>query len=96
MLSTLTVDLPMLVIRIFFGRLVVPTGWFPKPRLLGVNWMKVPVPVSVTVCGLPGALSLIEREALKKPLLVGLNLKVRVQFTRVQDRRAVVGLEKVS
>lgn len=33
-----TATLPLLLRLIFFAGLVVPTGWFPKLKLVGLNW----------------------------------------------------------
>jgi hypothetical protein len=46
-------------------------------KLRGDHWRKVLRPVSGMVCGLPGALSVIETEAVRTPLrAVGLNVTV--------------------
>ena len=57
MLVMFTAAPPLLVSVILFGRLLVPTGWLPKVTFVGTSCTKVPVPVSGTFCGLPGALS---------------------------------------
>ena len=54
-----------------WAALVDPTAWLPKVRLVGVSVMSVPTPVSATVCGLPEALSVIDRVAVRLFLLVG-------------------------
>jgi hypothetical protein len=46
---------------------------------VGVTLTPVPVPVSDTVCGLPGALSLTETEALLDPVVVGRKVTLIVQ-----------------
>jgi len=60
--------------------LVVPTGWFPKLKLLGesVTEGDVPVPLSETVCGLPVALSVTETVPLVLPVTVGAKLTLIV------------------
>ena len=76
----LTDTSPLLATVIVFARLFVPTGWLPKFTVVGVNCMYVPVPVSDTFCGLPGALSVIEREPVSMPIVVGLKLTLMVQL----------------
>jgi hypothetical protein len=40
----------------------------------------VPVPVRATTCGLPGALSLTDNEAVRAPVAVGRKVTLNVQF----------------
>ncbi len=40
----------------------------------------MPVPLKLTVCGLPGSLSLMTRAADRAPAALGLNAKLMVQF----------------
>jgi hypothetical protein len=55
--------------------LAVPTGWLANVRLLGLTLaaggMTVPVPMSVTLCGLPPAVLLITRLAPRLPAALG-------------------------
>ena len=51
-----------------------------KPRLAGLNSTTVPVPVRLTVCGLPAALSVIDNVPVRGPLCVGLKVTLMVQF----------------
>jgi hypothetical protein len=60
--------------------LVVPTVTEPKLKLLGVSSAVVPVPLSGTCCGLPAALSVTVKFALRAPVVDGLNVKLTVQF----------------
>ena len=53
-------------------RLLVPTGWLPKRKLIVLSSASVPVPFKLTVCGLGGALSLTLRAAIRRPIAVGL------------------------
>jgi hypothetical protein len=73
---------PLLVSVTLFPALVVPMSWVPNARLVGlrVTAGAVPVPVRATVCGLPLALSVIEREAVSLPLMVGLKVTEMVQL----------------
>src|SRR6516225_3423778 len=48
--------------------------------LRGPYWRKVPRPFRGTVCGLPGALSVIETDAVRTPCAVGLNVTVMRQL----------------
>jgi hypothetical protein len=64
---------------IVFARLVVPVGWLPKPRLIGVSCTAVPIPANATFCGLAGALSVTEIAPLNDPIVVGRKVTVNVQ-----------------
>lgn len=64
----------------YLGGLVVFTGCVPKFTLVGVSCTNVPVPDSGTLCGLSGALSVMEIEPLSGPLVVGLNVTFAVQL----------------
>ena len=60
----------------------VPTGWFPKARLVGERPSSgaVPVPERLTVCGLPLALSVMVTEAARLPLAKGVNVTLIVHL----------------
>jgi len=60
--------------------LVTPVATSAKLRLAGANLAVVPTPVSGTSCGLPLALSVTLRLALRAPVAVGLNVTVKVQL----------------
>ena len=64
MLLMVSVEVPWLVKVTDCAELLVPTDWLAKVRESGERPMTgaVAVPVKVTFCGLPGALSLIETE----------------------------------
>ena len=62
------------------GSLVVPTVTLPKLTLVGLKPANVPVPLSATVCGLPGALSLNDSVPVRSPLIVGLKAMSTVQL----------------
>ena len=70
----------MLVTVTICGGLLVPTLNEPKDRLVGntVTWL--PLPLRLTVCGLPAALSVIASVPLRKPPLVGLKVTDIEQF----------------
>ena len=70
---------PRLVIVTICALPAVPTAWLAKVRLVGVTDTPVPVPVRATVCGLPGALSAIESEALRAPVATGRKVTLIVQ-----------------
>ena len=57
-----------------------PTATVPKFKLVADSFAAVPVPVSGSVCGLPTAVSVMLRFAVRAPLAVGLNVTVMVQF----------------
>jgi hypothetical protein len=63
-----------------FGALVVSTGCGPKLRNVAESRTAVPVPLKLTVCGLPGSLSRMTRVADRTPAAVGLNATVIVQL----------------
>ena len=63
-----------------FGRLVVPSPTEPKFKLVGESFAVVPIPLSVTFCGLPEALSLMLSAAVRVPDAVGLNLTLILQL----------------
>jgi hypothetical protein len=59
----------------------VPTVWLLKVRLEGETEAAgaTPVPLKLTVCGLPLALSLMESDALRVPTAIGVNVTLIVQ-----------------
>jgi|SRR5438876_150234 len=73
---------PVFVRVTVFGALVVPTFTFPKLRLVGERLTAgaVPVPVRLTVCGLPLALSVTVKLAAHVPEAVGVNVTLKVQL----------------
>ena len=62
--------------------LVVPTVWLLKVRLEvdSAAAGALPVPLRLTVCGLPLALSAIPREAVRDPVPAGVNVTLRAQL----------------
>jgi len=62
--------------------LVVPTFWLLNVRLVGETLVvdAAPVPVRLTVCGLPGALSKMLIDAVRAPAAVGVNVTLIVQL----------------
>jgi len=87
MLVMLKGALPVLLRVTVCAPLVVPTGWLPKPRLVGerlttgaVAAVDVPVPERLTVCGLPLALSVMLTEAVRLPLAGGVKVTLIVQW----------------
>jgi hypothetical protein len=76
-----SVTLCLLVRVNVFGRLVVPTVVPGNVTLAGANVTgSTPVPDSGTVCGLPGALSVIVRFPVRSPSWVGVNVTLITQF----------------
>ena len=59
---------------------LVFTGWLPKVTLAGEKLTSVPAPVRDTVCGLPGALSVIVNVPFNVPRPDGLNLTSKWQL----------------
>jgi hypothetical protein len=81
MSEMLTKELPVLESVTVCGVLVKPTPSGPNVRLLGetvtTGW--TPVPVRLTVCGLPLALSVMASDALREPAAVGVNVTLMPQ-----------------
>jgi len=82
MLVMLKTVLPVLLSVTGCTALVVPMDWLPKARLVAVRLTAgpVPVPVRLTVCGLPLALSVMLTEAVRVPGAEGVNLTLIVQL----------------
>jgi hypothetical protein len=82
MLVMLTVP-PLVLFRVTLcAALIVPTGWRPKARVEAerLTTEAVPVPVRLTICGLPGALSLMLTAAVRLPTPEGVNVTLIVQL----------------
>jgi len=62
--------------------LVVFSGWLPNDRVAGETETvaATPVPLRATVCGLPVALSAIDRLAVLAPAVVGRKVTLMVQL----------------
>ena len=71
---------PTFVSVTVFGPLVTPMATVPKLKLVGESFAVVPIPLSGTCCGLPEALSVTLRAALRVPLAVGLKVTLIVQL----------------
>jgi hypothetical protein len=78
----LTGPVPVLVRVTLCAELVVPTSWLPKVSDVGETLAvrETPVPLRLTVCGLPLASSLMLREALRLPVAVGVKVTLMVQL----------------
>ncbi len=74
--------LPLFVSVTFCAPLVVPTSWLLKATLVGERLTAgpIPVPVKVTLCGLPLALSLMLTAAVRVPVAAGVNVTLMVQL----------------
>jgi hypothetical protein len=85
MLIPVSGALPVLERVTLLVLLVVPTRWFPKLRLVaerltaGADDEDAPVPVRVTFCGLPAALSVMVIEPLRVPVAVGVKVTLILQ-----------------
>ena len=82
MLVMVKLTLPVFVRVMVCGKLVVPWVWLAKVRVPveRLATEAVPVPVSVTKWGLPGALSTILIEAERPKMAVGVNVTLMVQL----------------
>ena len=84
MLLMVRAALPLLVSVTVCAALVVLTCWFPKLKLVGLRSTAgadavVPEPLKATDCGLPEALSMKVRLALRLPVAVGVKVTLMVQ-----------------
>ena len=84
MLVKVSAALPVLESVTGVDALVVLIVWLPKAagveRLATGVGAVVPVPESVTLCGLPAALSVTERDPVRVPVAVGVNVTLIVQL----------------
>jgi len=81
-----------LVIVIVWNALVVPTGAVNVVIVVGETTTGVPPdPVSVIVCGLPGALSVTDSVAVRVPLAIGVNVTFSAQVFPVGAAFRVLG-----
>jgi len=71
---------PTLVSITVFAALVVPMATVPILRLVGESFAVVPIPLRVTFCGLPAALSVTLSAAVRVPDAVGLNVTLMLQL----------------
>ena len=60
--------------------LVAPIATVPKLKLVGESFAVVPIPLRLTFCGLPAALSLTLSTAVRVPDAVGLNVTLIAQL----------------
>src|SRR5258708_10052931 len=74
------VIVPTLVSVTVFAGLDVPRTTVPTLRLVSESFAVVPIPVRPTFCGLPAALSVTLRAAVRVPLAVGLNVTLMLQL----------------
>jgi hypothetical protein len=84
-LVTSTASVPGFESVTAWAGLVVPTPWVLNVRLLGTSVTAGPVglvavPLKLTDCGLPGALSAMLTEAVSAPVAVGLKVTLMVQL----------------
>ena len=79
MLLILSTVLPVLL-SVVVSVLELALFTLPKLRLVGLNSTTVPEPVRLTVCGLPAALSVIDKVPVRGPLCVGLKVTLMVQL----------------
>ncbi len=85
MLLIVSGAVPLLVSVTACAALVLPTCWLPKLRLVGERVTAgavgaTPVPVRLTLCGLPAALSVIDTVPVRVPVAVGVNVTLIVQL----------------
>ncbi len=83
-LVTLKAALPELVRVTVCAALLAPTDWFPKARVVGETLAPraalAPVPVRLSVWGLPPALSAMLRVAVRDPLAAGVKVTLIVHL----------------
>lgn len=78
--AIVNVVVPTFVNVTILAAVVVPTDTEPKLKLVGESFAVVPVPLSETCCGLPAALSVTLRAALREPIAPGLKVTLMVQL----------------
>jgi len=71
---------PTFVSVTVLAELVTQTATVPKLKVVGESLAVVPIPLSETFCGLPAALSVTLKVALRLPDAVGLNVMLMVQL----------------
>jgi hypothetical protein len=74
------VVVPTFVRVTVFAGLVASSPTEPKFKLVGESFAVVPIPLNVTFCGLPAALSLTLNAAVRVPDAVGLKVTLIVQL----------------
>jgi hypothetical protein len=74
------VFVPTFVRVTVFGRLVAPIPTEPKFKLVGKSFAVVPIPLRLTFCGLPAALSAMLSAAVRVPEAVGLKVMLMTQL----------------
>ena len=79
MLENVSGVVPLFVTVTSWGLLTVPTAWDPNERLEADRDTVEVLPVKFTTWGLPGALSVITRDAFRIPWPVGVKDTVIVQ-----------------
>src|SRR5215472_7384225 len=62
------------------GGHVLGSSWQEKDRLVGTSLTTLPVPLTLAVCGLPGALSFTDKIAVREPGRVGWKVTLIVQL----------------
>src|SRR2546421_13059820 len=82
MLPMVKAAVPVLVNVTAWAALVTLMSWLPKLRLAGFRptAAAVPVPLTLTLCGLSCALSVMETLAVRLPVAVGVNVALMVQL----------------
>jgi hypothetical protein len=97
-LAIVKVAVPVLLRVKLSGELPVAAGWLGKVKLVGERPARgaVPVPVTLTVCGLFVALSVKVKVAVRLPAVVGVNVKLTVQlaFTASELPHVLPGIPK--
>jgi hypothetical protein len=82
MLESVNAAEPVLLSVMFCAGLVVLISWLANVRLVGESVMAAvaPVPLRLTLCGLPLALSVIVMAPVRVPVAVGVNVTLIVQL----------------
>src|SRR5256712_666884 len=80
--GTLSAALPVLFSVTVCAALVVFTSWLANVKLVGERLTRgaVPVPVRLTMCGLPAALSVMVIAPVRVPVAVGVKVTLMVQL----------------
>jgi hypothetical protein len=76
------------------AELVLPMATVPKFRLVGESFAVVPIPLRLTFCGLPAALSVMLSAAERVPDAVGLNVTLILQLAPAASELPQVEFEQ--
>ena len=82
-----SVAVPLLVRVTAWAALLVPTCWLANVRVVldKVTAGAIPVPLRLTVCGLPAPLSVMDTVPVRVPVVVGVKVTLMVQLAEAAN-----------